>query len=148
MATEHERIEKNTKSIGIVSRRLDQIEQLLGGEFKPQPAFAARPTYSFVFGATPFELGGAVAATAAGIWVSFKRCEKFYKNTTQHSEKVTITIRNNALVDTMTVDIVNIDGAMDGIDNSEIEAGHTDTIILDLPAGKSLHADQDGERLL
>ncbi len=133
MTSEHERIVKNKKSISIINRRLDQIENLVG-ESKVQPFFTARPTYSFVFGGTPFELGGAVAA---GAWTKFDGCDEFCKNTTDKPQTVTINIHNTS-TKPMEIDIKNDKQA-------KIEAGKTVLLIFEIPAGESLHADENGE---
>lgn len=136
--SEHDRIKKNTQSISNINRRLDQIVQVLGSGVKQLPGLAAPSNYSFVFGASPFELGGAVPATAAGIGNPFKGCDDFYKNTTAQTKTVTVTIKNTSSSDTMTVDV-------DGVEVTRIGPGDTQTIIVDIPAGKSVHANENGE---
>jgi hypothetical protein len=138
--SEHDRIKKNTQSIGSINRRLGQIEQVLGSGVKQWPGLAARSNYTFVFGANPFEFDGAVAATAAGTWVQFNACDNFYENTTKETKTVTVTIKHNSGGLNMVVDI-------DGTEVTEIEDGKTKTIIVDIPAGKSLHANKNGEYL-
>lgn len=139
MTTEHERIEKNTKDISMINRRIDQIQRLLGSDVQAKPVLAAHSTYSFVFGSTPVELGATIATKAVGEWLPLIGCHHFYENTTDEPQTVTITIKNTSNF-TMYVD-------KDGTAVTDLAVGETKTIIVVIPAGSWLHADRDGEYL-
>ena len=100
---------------------------------------AGSPTYSFLFGTTPELLRGSTSQTAAGTWISLEECDNFCKNTTNETVRKTVIIKNT---DSFSLGI-DIDGTI--VDS--IPGGKTREIIVDIPAGKTLHAQGNGEYL-
>lgn len=140
MYEEQERINANIRAIGELESRLATLERALqGGLSAMTPTISAPPFTLTIAGAAP---SPALALSTAfdDNWIPIEYCDNFYENTTSVPREVTVSIKNDSEVIDMTVDI-------DGSKVAEIPKGKAKTIIVTIPAGKSLHVNAPGKYL-
>ena len=129
--TEHERIKENRRSISAIERKLTQLERTLN-VIPAQVGYAQPFSVSFATPVTAF------AAETANGFVPFEGCDDFFENTTDAEVTKTVTICNEDEHFEMIVDV-------DGTEVTRIDVGKCKTIVVKIPAGKSLHADKNGK---
>ena len=78
-----------------------------------------------------------VIAEPADGYITFEDCDPIITNTTSRPTTITVTICNT---DTFPMDVDVGDGTI-----ATIPAGGCRTLIVEIPAGKSLHANRDGK---
>ena len=133
--SEHDRIKDNRRSISRLERALGELELIARRRpvaYVPSQPVAFAPAF---LADTPAADDG--APLAASDFVTFEGCDDFYENTTQKTVTVTVTICNDDEDFDMAVDV-------GGAKKTTVGPGKCKTIIVEIPAGKSLHADRNG----
>lgn len=131
--TESEKNLEVKRSVGRLQRRVELLEKAVSAGpsaywSTPSGQIAIRP---------PACSACAGSETTGDGFISFEGCDKFFENTTDATVTVTVTICNDDPDFPMDVDID--DKIITGID-----VGKCKTIVVKIPAGKSLHANRNG----
>ena len=136
--SEHDRIANNAQALETFNLRLSAVEQKLNPQMQTV-INTDQGNYCFAFepNTTPIDDSAQVALLTAG-FTAFEEGEKFYRNLTSKTVIVTITIKN-------TDDDFSMDVKVAGKVVTTISKGKTVTITVEVPAGKSIKADKQGE---
>ena len=125
MATEHERIEKNTADIAAIDRKLDEVNLILKEMGTTRIPISGGAQYAISFGGTQQSF-----AVLHENWEDCAGCDNMYENKTGATKTVTIQVwaGSGALA-------IDCEG-----ENTVVPANKTRAITFDVPAGKSIHA--------